>query len=93
MGNEFPVKKIILIDSLVPGLGGNKFNIENIGKKVHLCLGKEWDLRNVANTKEQAEEVARRVRNLAKNEGVQRNISVRVEGGSMDIYKLVVKAE
>ena len=38
--------KIILIDSCIPKLGSNIFNIEGIKDKVVVYMGEEWDLRN-----------------------------------------------
>ena len=40
-------KKIILLDSMIQGLGGNKFNVYEIEDKVQILVGKEWDLRNI----------------------------------------------
>ncbi|MBT3404887.1 NAD-dependent epimerase/dehydratase family protein [archaeon] len=39
-------KKIMIFDSCIPQLGGNKFNIIGIKDQVEEYVGEEWDLRN-----------------------------------------------
>lgn len=45
-------KKIMLADALVPGLGGNKYNLEGIEDNVELITGKDGDIRNNDTMKE-----------------------------------------
>ncbi len=44
---EFHPGEVILVDSLIKGLGGNKINIREIEDKVKVYSGEKWDLRNV----------------------------------------------
>jgi len=44
-------KSIIILDSQIPGLGANLFNIKGLEKKVKVLKGKSWDLRNIENMK------------------------------------------
>lgn len=50
-------KKIIIADSLINGLGGNLFNINDIKNKVKCYIGKQWDLRNIEKMKEIIQDV------------------------------------